>query len=125
MWLVASPCLAESPRVNFLVHCSGCHLPDGRGQEGSVPDLSRYAGRFAAIPAGRAFLVQVPGSSQSPLDDAETAALLNWILANIAKADVAPYTVEEVTRYRGTKLLDVQKRRAEVLAAIGEGEPGY
>lgn len=123
-WL-AVPALSESPRVNFLVHCSGCHLPDGRGQEGSVPDLGRFAGRFAAVPIGREFLVQVPGSAQSPLDDKDTAALLNWILSTIAKADVVPYTPEEVTRYRRTKLLDVQKKRAEVLAAIGETEPGY
>ncbi len=32
-------------------------------------------GRLVAVPGGRAFLVQVPGTSHPPLSDAEIAAL--------------------------------------------------
>ncbi len=123
--LLAGSASAGSPRIDFLIHCSGCHLPSGRGQEGSVPDLTAFMGRFAALPAGRAFLVQVPGSSQSPLSNAETAALLNWMLEEFARSDAEPFSEEEVARYRAVKMLDVQERRAELLEAIGESNPGY
>src|SRR5215207_2278697 len=26
-----------SPRVNYALHCQGCHLPDGSGMPGKVP----------------------------------------------------------------------------------------
>ncbi|MFO1329574.1 MAG: cytochrome C, partial [Rubrivivax sp.] len=48
-------------RATYLLHCSGCHRPDGSGApERYVPDL-RALGRFLQVDGGRAFIVQVPG----------------------------------------------------------------
>jgi mono/diheme cytochrome c family protein len=100
----------------------GCHRADGGGTEGVVPPLAGSVGRFVAVPRGRAFLVQVPGTSQAPLSDADIAALLNWLLPEFSRAelpaDFVPYTAEEVARYRQTPLTDVSGVRRELLAAI-------
>ena len=90
-------------RTNYLLHCSGCHQPNGDGRPDSgIPRMSGQVGHFLRLPEGRAFLVQVPGTSQSSLGDADTAAMLNWMLYAISRnevpADFVPYTTDEVTR---------------------------
>ena len=68
------------PEINYMLHCQGCHLPGGIGHPGIVPKMQGEIGAFLASAAGRAYLVQVPGAAQSSLDDAELAAVLNWML---------------------------------------------
>ena len=58
---------AESPQVHYMLHCQGCHLADGRGVPGKIPGLSEM-GSFLTVPGGRAYLVQVPGTAQAPLN---------------------------------------------------------
>jgi hypothetical protein len=64
----------------------------------------------------------VPGLSQSRLDDATAARLLNWILrkfsANRLPTDFAPYTPEEVTHFRADKASDAKIRRDAILAEM-------
>jgi hypothetical protein len=81
---------------------------------------------------GREYLIQVPGLSQSRLDDATAARLLNWILrkfsANRLPADFAPYTPEEVAHFRADKAGDAKIRRDAILAEMrsrGLLEPDY
>jgi hypothetical protein len=116
-----------SPRTDWILNCQGCHLADGRGHPGSVPDLVGKVGRFVRLPEGRAFLIQVPGVAQSELDDAALAALLNWMLETYSKAelpaDFAPYTAEEVARHRSPPLLDVGGRRAEIVERLKTTAP--
>ena len=77
-------------KIDYMLECQGCHLPDGSGSsQGSVPSLLDSVGRFVTVPAGRSFLVRVPGSAQSPLDDARLAAVLNWMIRNFGPAQVA------------------------------------
>ena len=108
--LVAAPAGAETPAVNYMLQCQGCHLPDGRGKPGAVPDL-KDLGRFLSVPGGREYLVRVPGSAQSPLSDADLAALLNWMVRRFGPAQVAanfdPYTAGEVAGMRRPPLADV------------------
>ena len=116
---------AESPRVLYMLHCQGCHLPDGSGRPGEVPPLAGSLGRFLSVPGGRAYLVQVPGSAHSPLSDAELASVLNWMVATFGPAReasaVAPYDAAEVARYRGVPLVDVAAARAELLRRLAAG----
>jgi len=44
-------------------------------------------GYFMRVDGGREYLAQVPGSSQSPLSDQETADLLNWMVKNVDTKD--------------------------------------
>lgn len=122
MMVLASPSgladqSAGSPRMNYLLHCSGCHRQDGSGTPVSgVPGFRGRLGHFLKVEGGREYLIQVPGTSQSPLSDAETAALLNWLLktfsASELPADAAPITTGEVARIRREPLVDVPGRRA-------------
>ena len=74
------------------------------------------------MPGGREYLIRVPGTAQSELDDARTAALLNWLLhefsADEIPADFAGYAADEVARHRHAPLTDVWGTRQELLRAI-------
>ncbi len=115
------------PEIDYMLHCRGCHLADGAGSPGAVPDMRDTLGRFLEVPGGRAFLVQVPGSAQSPLDDATLAALLNWMIREFGPAavaaDFAPYSAEEVARYRAEPLTEVDAVRADLVARFRPGAP--
>jgi mono/diheme cytochrome c family protein len=124
---VSAPAGAESPAVNYLLHCQGCHRPDGGGTPGAVPALAGFVGRFLGVAGGREFLVRVPGSSQSPLSDAELAELLSWIVRRFGPvevaADFAPFTAEEVTRVRRPPLADVESVRRALVARMQASAP--
>ena len=121
--VAAGPAAAESPRVLYMLHCQGCHLSDGAGKPGAVPSLVGTLGSFLTVPGGRAFLVQVPGSAQSPLGDAELASVLNWMLASFGSpadsAGFAPYDAAEVARHRRAPLVDVAAARADLVRRMG------
>jgi hypothetical protein len=113
---------AETPQINYMLHCQGCHLADGAGSPDAVPALRGFVGNFLKVPSGRQYLVRVPGSAQSPLSDADLAEVLNWMVrefgpAEIA-ADFAPFQPEEVARYRDPPLTDVESVRRELLRSI-------
>ena len=122
--LLASATMAsERQRINYLLHCSGCHQPDGSGSPDSgIPDMRGSIGHFLHLPEGRAFLVQVPGTAQSSLNDGDTAELLNWMVRTLGEKDVpvdfSPYTRDEVTRLRGHPLDDVPAARMSVVGRL-------
>jgi mono/diheme cytochrome c family protein len=120
MLLAASA--AADPRTDYMLNCRGCHGPDGAGAPGAAPDLRGQLGRFLTVAGGREYLVRVPGTSQSELDDARTAALLNWMLHEFSAGEVPkgfmPYTGEEVARVRRPALADPQGARRVLLEAI-------
>jgi len=113
---------AAEPRILYMLECQGCHLPDGRGVPGGVPDLRGRLGRFVTVPGGREYLVRVPGSAQSSLDDAELAAVLDWMIREFGPPEVAarlvPFSAEEVARHRRRPLTDVGAARRELLHRI-------
>lgn len=75
---------------------------------------------LAGKPAGRRYLIQVPGSAQSKLSDADLAAVLNWMVANLSAVPVprsiAKFTAEEVAAYRHEPLVAVKAQRRRLLA---------
>jgi len=112
----------ERAQRNYMINCQGCHLPDGSGLAGSVPSMRNFVGNFLGVKGGREFLIQVPGSANSPLDDAALAELLNWILLNMSPGQIPPgfqpYTADEVSAVRYKKLLDVASVRASLVAGF-------
>lgn len=112
---------AERARINYMLNCQGCHLPDGGGV-GGIPQMKNFVGNFLKVPGGRAFLVQVPGSANAALDDAALAELLNWMLLEISAAqlpeDFEPYTAAEVGQYRAAPLSDVNAVRLPLIQKI-------
>ena len=102
---------------HYLLHCSGCHGSDGRGTPGATPTLHGLEG-LARSAAGRRYLMRVPGVAQAPLDDADLAELLTWVVVRFASSppDIAPevrFEAEEVGRWRAEPLRDpLAARRA-------------
>lgn len=105
-------------RTDYLLHCSGCHLPDGSGMPGEVPSLHKDLGRIVTLARGREYLVRVPGASQAMLNDAELAAVINFVLnefnSETLAEDFKPLTADEVARARSAVLADPAEFRAEL-----------
>lgn len=118
---------SRSPRMNFILHCQGCHLPDGSGMAGKVPAMRGHLARFLQVPGGREYIVQVPGVSTSKLTDGDIAALMNWLVSEMGPgvpADFHPYTTAEVTALRARWLTRPAPVRAALLKAIDRLAPG-
>ena len=119
---VASAAHAWSPETNYRLQCEGCHLADGVATPGKVPALAGSVARFLRVPEGRAYLASVPGVANAALGDADLAALLDWTLRRFDAADLppdfAPYSAEEVHRWRAAPLVDVTAERVRLLQAI-------
>jgi hypothetical protein len=116
---------AYQPLVNYQLRCMGCHLADGSGQPGRVPSIRRSLVLFSTSTAGRDYVVRVPGVAQSPLSDADTAALLNWMARNLSDlkmpASFADYSEAEVHGLRSRPLVQVSTVRAQLMkAAAGQ-----
>ena len=118
MLLVAAPLVQADPEVDYLLHCSGCHMPDGSGLSPVVPTLHDVPGRMLANPEGRSYIVRVPGVAQAPISDRKLTEVLNWILTEFSIATLPenfePLTVEEVARARSQLLADPLRFRARV-----------
>lgn len=115
--------MAYEPRVNYQLQCMGCHHADGAGEPGRVPSVRDTLVPLSLFDEGRDFVLRVPGVAQSPLADAEVAALLNWMVRNVS--DVAPgdgfrdYTAQEVAARRHQPLVAVAAERERLLARVG------
>jgi mono/diheme cytochrome c family protein len=119
-----------SPGQDYMLYCMGCHGADAQGVPGKVPPLAHALGEYMRTPAGRNYVLRVPGAASSVLSDAQLAAVLNWVALRFSAAqlpgDVSWFTTEEVAQARHTPLADVLATRREIvrsLAASGDA-PG-
>lgn len=115
--LVTHSVFAASPRINYLLYCSGCHRPLGEGNPPNVPTLHNELGLMMSVQEMRGYLARVPGSAHAPITDAELADVLNWMLeqfnADTLPEDFKKLTVEEVTKAREESLADPNQYRAD------------
>ena len=116
--------------MNYILNCMGCHGPDGTGVAGRIPSFPGSIGRFMRLPEGRAYLMHVPGASNSVLSDADLADVLNWLLirfdADELPEDVAWFTAEDLSSGRRPALTAVRAERQAIvtkLAALGPAPP--
>ena len=115
-----------NPAQDYMLYCMGCHGAQAEGVPGRVPSLAHSLGRFMRMPAGRNYILRVPGAANSVLSDAQLAAVLNWLAQEYNSgeltADIPMLTAAEVTALRHTPLVSVLAVRREVvrdLAATG------
>jgi hypothetical protein len=113
-----------NPGISYLLHCGGCHLPDGRGVPPEVPSLRDELGKLVQIPGGRDYIVRVPGASQAPIPDQELADVLNFVLMEFNKQTLAkdfePLTESEVSASRQNILADPFKYRDQLWRSYGK-----
>lgn len=121
---------ASGPELDWVLECQGCHRRDGSGTPPSVPPIRDSVAGFLHVTGGREYIVQVPGVAQAPLDDAQLAAVVNWMLTRFDAAAVppgfVPYTAAEVGKLRVTPLVDpesVRKRLIEQIPASVRATP--
>jgi len=113
----------QTPHMNYLHYCAGCHLPDGTGKPShGIPNMRGVLGQFLRVEGGREFIVKVPGVSHTPLADSDIAALMNWLLDGIAQPSkppgTPPYTAAEVTRLRSERLVDIPGTRKQIVERL-------
>jgi mono/diheme cytochrome c family protein len=117
----ALPARAEPPAQLYMLNCWGCHRPNGEGIPGTAPPL-QGAADFLKVKGGRQYLIEVPGVSQSALNDAQVAEVMNWILRTFKKnqlpPDFKPYTTEEVQQLRAVRMLEITKTRDALVAEM-------
>jgi mono/diheme cytochrome c family protein len=125
LWAAQPLGLTPSVQANYMLNCMGCHLPDGSGAAGKVPSMRDSLAILSRSSAGRRYLVQVPGASQSPLTNLELAQVLSWMVRNLSARAVPPdfadFTAAEVAGYRRSPLVSVRETRARLLQAAAEG----
>lgn len=123
LWLAAAAAAQDRSRQNYIQFCAGCHQFDGSGSPAAgIPDVRAQLGYYLSTPGGRAFLVQVPGSANSPLSDRELALLLNWMLKTFSPAQIPapfePYREDEVRSLRAQVPAAVADLRRQVTAEL-------
>lgn len=113
--IAVAPAALADPYRDYLLHCSGCHMPDGTGLPPEVPTLVGPLGVMMQTQAGRDYVVRVPGAAQSPLSDAALAEVINWLLEafnqDTLPQDFRPLDGAEVGAARREVLADPVKLR--------------
>jgi mono/diheme cytochrome c family protein len=116
-----------SPAQDYVLHCMGCHGGQAEGVPGRVPPLAHSLARFMRTPAGRSYILRVPGAASSALSDAALAGVLNWLAQTFDAEDLGPgvplFTVEEVAGQRHTPLLSVLATRQTTVAGLEGSGP--
>jgi len=111
-----------SPHDDYILQCMGCHGATAEGVPGKVPPLAHTLIQFMRSPAGRSYVLRVPGASNSTLSDAQLAAVLNWIATRFGAEPLPPstsaFTTQEVAAHRHTAMASVQATRREVLQEL-------
>ena len=126
---VASAAAADEQRarVNYMIHCQGCHLPEAEGYPGKVPRMKNFAGYFLHSQEGREFLLRVPGVATSSLANDQLTELMNWLMltysAEQMPSDSDPFTVAEVAALRENPEADPETTRTRILERIAEDVP--
>ena len=118
-----------SPKANYIERCGGCHGVDGRSVAQLVPDLKQTAGYFLCDEEARAYLARLPNVAFSQIDDADLAAMLNYVVFDLGAPGgpaqpgapaARPYSAAEVGRLRRDPLTipDLKAYRLRIVGRL-------
>jgi len=118
----------DQGELDYVLHCSGCHRPDGYGvASGGIPPVTDQIGYFLTVPEGRAFLMQVSGLLNAGLSDERAAGVTNWMIRTFAgpsmPREFLPLTANEARRYRLARPADIAGTRKAIAGKLIEA--GY
>jgi len=114
------------PAQDYTLYCMGCHGAQAQGVPGKIPPLAGTLTRFMRTPAGRNYVLRVPGAANSALPDSQLTAVLNWLAEHYRAPNeppAVPFTVEELARVRHVPLANVQATRREVIHSLATSGP--
>src|ERR1700679_3908767 len=83
---------SANPAQDYMLYCMGCHGAQAEGVPGKVPPLAHTLGLYMKTPAGRDYVLRVPGAANSVLSDSELAAVLNWLAVSYSSSEDSPDT---------------------------------
>lgn len=116
---------AMSPPALYRLRCSGCHGLEGMGAPSAgIPPFPGSIGAIAADDGGRAYIMHVPGVVGSGLNNAQLAAVMNYVLdqwSGDKARPVARFTPDEVTRLRAVPVGDVVSYRRDLSQRLAKG----
>ncbi|TEA76893.1 cytochrome C [Allopusillimonas ginsengisoli] len=117
--------LSTAAYKDYMLQCAGCHRYDGNGvAQRGVPSFRNSIGLLASLPAGRDYMIRVPGAAQSQLSNAELANVLNWAVMTYspeqAGPDFRPFTANEIGAARPYRFDDVTTVRKALASTLAE-----
>lgn len=116
-----APVWPNTSAFDYRMNCEGCHAVAGAGVEPHVPALKNNLAPFLRTPAGREYLIRVPGVRQISISNAKVADLLNYVVFTLSDIEetqgVRPFSEAEVATYRQRAFLDVPAARARAMDA--------
>jgi hypothetical protein len=126
-WLAQLPAVAATPAATpvqslYLQRCGGCHGLQGISAPRQVPTLRGQAGYFLCTPRGRAYIVRLPSLATAPIDDAQLAALANFVVFDLGAGDgerYPRYTAAEVGVLRRQPLTDTALAQYRTVTVAG------
>lgn len=111
----------DRAKFNYQMFCQGCHTPDGTGGK-SVPKIKDHIGYFLQNKVAREYLVRVPGSANSSLNDEQLAEVLNWMILELGgksvPKDMKYFTTKEVGTLRQAPLFEVVEYREQLVKQL-------
>ena len=114
-------------RINYMIHCPGCHLPEAVGFAGKVPRMKDFVGYFLHSKEGREFVIRVPGVATSSLPDDKLTEMMNWLLLTYSSEQLpepfVPFSVAEVAALRPDLETNPEKTRMRILRQIAQELP--
>lgn len=121
---IAGETAGKYGRVDYLLHCSGCHGTKGNGTiTGGIPAFPNSISHIASYENGRNYILQVPGVITTNMSDPEIARVLNYILEEWGDgAEVAPFSGPEVTRRRALPAREVAEYRREITEELRQSD---
>lgn len=111
----------DRAKFNYQMFCQGCHTPDGTGGK-SIPKIKDHIGYFLQNQVAREYLVRVPGSANSSLNDEQLAEVLNWMIIELGgksvPTDMQYFTTSEVGELRQAPLFEVVEYREKLVEQL-------
>lgn len=117
---------SESMYKDYMLQCAGCHRYDGKGVESrGIPNFVDSIGLFSRMAEGRAYMIRVPGSAQSQLNNDELAMVLNYIVARFSPQEFENngfrlFSAAEVGASRPYRFADVAEARKKLEIQMAE-----
>lgn len=110
---------------DYMHSCAGCHRFDGNGVTAKgVPNFNNSVGLLTHSRKGREYMIRVPGSAQAQMNNAELAAVLNWVVATYSpeqlEPDFKPFTSSEVGAVRRYRFDNVTVERHKLELELAE-----